>query len=140
VNFGFTEVRLGVAPAVISVVCLPKLRRADALQLFLTGERVPAERAAAIGLITSAVPRLSWTTPGRDCGQPARRRSERFGCEQAPGVRRRKGASGPASSPARVNSAELFASEEAAEGIAAFREKRAPAWLPLYRRADAQHY
>jgi methylglutaconyl-CoA hydratase len=45
-RIGFTEVRLGVAPAIISVVCLPKLRRADALELFLTGERIPAARAA----------------------------------------------------------------------------------------------
>ena len=41
---GFTEVRIGVAPAVISVVCLPKLRRADASELFLTGERISAAR------------------------------------------------------------------------------------------------
>ena len=39
---GFTEVRLGVCPAVISVVCLPKLRRADASELFLSGERISA--------------------------------------------------------------------------------------------------
>ena len=36
-KFGFTEVRVGVAPAIISVVCLPKLRRADALEMFLSG-------------------------------------------------------------------------------------------------------
>ena len=53
-RFGFTEVRVGVAPAVISVVCLPKLRRADALDLFLTGERISADRAAEVGLITAA--------------------------------------------------------------------------------------
>ena len=41
-RFGFTEVRVGVAPAIISVVCLPKLRRADALELFLSGERISA--------------------------------------------------------------------------------------------------
>ncbi len=56
VRFGFTEVRLGVAPAIISVVCLPKLRRGDALELYLTGERISASRAAEVGLITSAVP------------------------------------------------------------------------------------
>src|SRR5437870_2696286 len=39
-RFGFTEVRIGVAPAIISVVCLPKLGRADALELFLSGERI----------------------------------------------------------------------------------------------------
>ena len=56
VKFGFTEVRLGVAPAIISVVCLPKMRRGDALELFLRGNRFPASRAAEIGLISRAVP------------------------------------------------------------------------------------
>ena len=37
-KFGFTEVRIGVAPAVISVVCLPKLRTADARATFLRGK------------------------------------------------------------------------------------------------------
>ncbi len=60
-RFGFTEVRLGVAPAIISVVCLPKLRRADALELFLSGERISAGRAAEVGLITRAVPAASST-------------------------------------------------------------------------------
>src|SRR5262249_38284314 len=55
VKFGFTEVRVGVAPAIISVVCLPKMRRADALELFLTGERINAERAREVGLITGCV-------------------------------------------------------------------------------------
>ena len=40
VKFGFTEVRLGVAPAIISVVCLPKMRRGDAMEAFLRG-RLP---------------------------------------------------------------------------------------------------
>src|SRR5215469_15628335 len=55
-RFAFTEVRVGVAPAIISVVCLPKIRRADALELFLSGERISADRAAEVGLITRAVP------------------------------------------------------------------------------------
>ena len=54
-RFGFTEVRLGVAPAVISVVCLPKLRRADALELFLSGERISAGRAVAAGQLDAEV-------------------------------------------------------------------------------------
>lgn len=54
-TFAFPEVRLGLAPAVISVVCLPKLRRADAMELFLTGDRITAARAAALGLINRAV-------------------------------------------------------------------------------------
>lgn len=55
-KIGFTEVRIGVAPAIISVVCLPKLGRADASELFLTGERISPERAAEVGLINQAVP------------------------------------------------------------------------------------
>ena len=53
-RFGFSEVRLGVAPAIISVVCLAKLRAVDAAELFLTGEQFDAERAVAVGLIARA--------------------------------------------------------------------------------------
>ena len=53
---GFTEVRVGVIPAIISVVCLPKMRRGDALEAFLRGRRFPATEAAELGLINRAVP------------------------------------------------------------------------------------
>jgi methylglutaconyl-CoA hydratase len=51
-KFAFSEVRLGVAPAVVSVVCLPKMRPADAADLFLTGRVVLAEEARVLGLIS----------------------------------------------------------------------------------------
>jgi methylglutaconyl-CoA hydratase len=56
VKFGFTEVRLGVIPAIISVVCLPKMRQGEAMEAFLRGNRFPATRAAELGLINRAVP------------------------------------------------------------------------------------
>ena len=56
VKFGFTEVRLGVAPAIISVVCLPKMRSGEAMEAFLRGNRFPAAKAAEYGLISRAVP------------------------------------------------------------------------------------
>ncbi len=56
VKMGFTEVRLGVAPAIISVICLPKMRRGDAMEAFLRGNRFSGARAAELGLITRAVP------------------------------------------------------------------------------------
>ncbi|MFP6655786.1 MAG: enoyl-CoA hydratase-related protein, partial [Myxococcota bacterium] len=56
VKFGFTEVRLGVIPAIISVVCLPKMRQGDAMEAFLRGNRFSAARAAELGLINRAVP------------------------------------------------------------------------------------
>ncbi|SUZ98433.1 uncharacterized protein METZ01_LOCUS51287, partial [marine metagenome] len=55
-KFGFTETRVGVAPAMISVVCLPKMRSADARAAFLRGNRFLAPEAARIGLINEAVP------------------------------------------------------------------------------------
>ena len=54
-KFGFTEVRLGVAPAIISVVCLPKMRPADAREAFLRGNRFLGDRAAELGILNRAV-------------------------------------------------------------------------------------
>ncbi len=48
VKFGFSEVRLGVAPAIISVVCLPKMRPGEAMEVYLRGHRFPAARAAEL--------------------------------------------------------------------------------------------
>src|SRR4051812_7179828 len=55
-TFAFTEVRIGVVPAVISVTVLPRLLPRAANELFLTGETFDARRAASIGLINSVVP------------------------------------------------------------------------------------
>lgn len=55
-EFGFTEVRLGIIPAVISPYVVPKIGESAARELFLTGERFEAVRAAEIGLIRHAVP------------------------------------------------------------------------------------
>ena len=54
-KFAFSEVRLGLAPAVISVPCLAVMNRRDAQELLLTGDRVDAARALRAGLITSVV-------------------------------------------------------------------------------------
>lgn len=55
VTFGFSEVRLGLAPAIISVVCLPKMRLADAQSTFLRANRFSGTDAARMGLINTAV-------------------------------------------------------------------------------------
>lgn len=129
-SFGFTEVRVGVAPAVISVVCLPKMRAADARSAFLRGNRFPAAEAVRIGLINAAVPRdrlddevdavvgdLLAAAPG------------------AIAASKRLLAEVPGSDPADAFrwtaelSAELFRSDDAQEGMAAFLEKRPAAWV-----------
>jgi methylglutaconyl-CoA hydratase len=53
--FGFTEVRLGLVPSVISPYVVRKIGVAAARELFLTGERFTAARAAAIGLVQRVV-------------------------------------------------------------------------------------
>src|SRR6185369_541670 len=55
-TFAFTEVRLGVIPAVISATVLPRLSNRAAADLFLTGDTFNGLRAAEVGLVTAAVP------------------------------------------------------------------------------------
>jgi len=52
-TFAFTEVRLGLAPAVISLPLRPLLTARAASRYFLTGETFDADTAAAIGLVTA---------------------------------------------------------------------------------------
>jgi methylglutaconyl-CoA hydratase len=54
--FGFSEVKLGILPAVISPYALAKIGRSAARELFLTGMRFSAARAKEIGLVHAVVP------------------------------------------------------------------------------------
>jgi methylglutaconyl-CoA hydratase len=54
--FGFTEVKLGILPGVISPFALAKIGRSAARELFLTGARFSAARAREIGLVHAVVP------------------------------------------------------------------------------------
>ena len=129
-TFAFTEVRIGVVPAVIAVPVLPRLLPRAAHELFLTGETFDAARAAAIGLVNRAVP------ADRLDAEVARYVAMlRLG---APGalaatkevLRSRPGADLDAGFDAmRELSARSFASAEGQEGMAAFAEKRPPAWV-----------
>lgn len=55
-KLGFTEVRIGFVPAIVSTLLVRKLRGADVRRLLLSGELVSAEEATRIGLITGSVP------------------------------------------------------------------------------------
>jgi methylglutaconyl-CoA hydratase len=131
VRFALTEVRIGVAPAIISVVLLPKLRRADAAELFLTGERFSAERAASVGLINRCVPAaelddaVNAYVQAVVAGGPEALAAAKQLIAEVPGMDR-----STAFARCAEWSAELFASDEAREGMAAWREKRSPAWVP----------
>jgi methylglutaconyl-CoA hydratase len=60
-TFGFTEVKLGIVPAVISPFVLPKIGH-HARRYFLTGERFDAETALRIGLVHEVTDELDTTT------------------------------------------------------------------------------
>ncbi len=128
---GFTEVRIGVAPAMISVVCLPKMRRADALELFLSGERIAAARAVDVGLLNRAVPAadldaaVDTIVTNLLAGGPGALAAAKRLVNEVPAMDRTA-----AFAATERLSAELFASDEAAEGMAAFREKRTARWVP----------
>jgi len=53
--FGFTEVKLGIMPAMIAPYALAKIGRSAARELFLTGTRFAAQRAREIGLVHDVV-------------------------------------------------------------------------------------
>jgi methylglutaconyl-CoA hydratase len=55
-TFGFTEVKLGLLPAIIAPYVLAKIGRSAARELFLTGRRFTAEEAKHIGLVHAVVP------------------------------------------------------------------------------------
>ncbi|MEM7324287.1 MAG: enoyl-CoA hydratase-related protein [Actinomycetota bacterium] len=130
-KIGFTEVRLGVAPAVISVVCLPKMRRADASELFLTGDRFTPARAEAAGLINRAVaPDQLDDVVGEFINMVVRGGPDALGAakdliNRVPGMPRDE-----AFAWTSVRSRELFESDEATAGIAAFRAREDAPWIP----------
>ena len=120
-TFGFTEVRLGIIPAVISPFVLPKIGSA-ARRYFVTGERFDAETARRIGLVSEV---------SEDAG------------ERAEAIVRDILAGGPIAvreakklvreRPQGADTAHIAAarrtSEEGQDGLRAFLERRDPAWL-----------
>jgi methylglutaconyl-CoA hydratase len=128
-QFAFSEVRVGVIPALISVVCIPKLGIQNAMWLFLTGERLTAARAVALGLIHRAVPAAELDAAVEEVvglvrlGGPNAVREAKQLVRRIPTLPMDEGFEYAA---ARIT--ELFASEEAAEGMRAFLEKRKARW------------
>ncbi len=129
-QFAFSEVRIGVIPAVISVVCIPKLGTHHAMRLFLTGERFTGAQAVEMGLAHRAVPpkRLAETVEEEialiNLGGPNAVPECKKLVRRIPTLSIADGFG-----EATEWSSRMFASDEAAEGMAAFREKRDAAWV-----------
>ncbi|MER7772667.1 enoyl-CoA hydratase family protein [Kitasatospora sp. NPDC096140] len=130
-TFAFTEVRLGLAPAVISLPLRPKLEPRAASRYYLTGEVFDAAEAARIGLISSA------TGSAEDTGVALKGLLDalRQGSPQGLAESKRLANADVVRSFERDAdelvelSARLFGSEEAQEGMRAFLEKRPARWV-----------
>ncbi|QYG94480.1 enoyl-CoA hydratase [Iamia sp. SCSIO 61187] len=128
-KFGFTEVRIGVAPAVISVVCLPKLRTADARATFLRGNRFSGREAAEMGLINAAVPadrldaEVDAVVDDLLAAAPGALAAAKELLAQVPQL-----PTDEAFAWTSEVSTRLFGTDEAREGMTAFLEKRTPSF------------
>ncbi|REE95849.1 enoyl-CoA hydratase-related protein [Thermomonospora umbrina] len=129
VTFAFTEVRIGVVPAMIAVVCRARMTSRALARYFLTGEGFTAAQAAESGLITLTRPR-----DGLDAA--VGELLDAFRATEPKAVARTKrlltevdgmGLDAAFTLAERV-SIEFFGSPEAAEGRQAFFEKRPPSW------------
>ncbi|MCH7483828.1 MAG: enoyl-CoA hydratase/isomerase family protein, partial [Chloroflexi bacterium] len=128
-TFAFSEVRLGLIPAIISVVVLPKLGVTKGMELFLTGETFDATEAARLGLLNAAVPaeQLDETVDGYVASVLKGAPGALSGCKRL--VREVPGMTlDDAFEQTSEWTAEYFGSEEALEGMTAFAQKRPPRW------------
>ena len=122
-TFGFTEVRLGIIPAVISPFVFAKIGGGTARRLFLTGERFDADTALRIGLVHVVTEQLDEEVDRivgeiLEAGPEATRAAKRLAREQ------------PADPEelARI-AAGLRTFPEGQEGLRALLERRSPEWM-----------
>lgn len=129
-TFAFSEVRIGVVPAIISVPCLRRMPSRAAAEYFLTGAVFQARRAVEIGLLTRAVEAEALDA---ETGQYAELllRAAPGALAATKNVLREVLADGVPDGLAKMAelSGRFFGSAEAREGMAAFAEKRDPSWV-----------
>jgi methylglutaconyl-CoA hydratase len=122
-TFGFSEVKLGIIPAVISPFVLPRIGSGAARRYFLTGERFGAATALHIGLVHEVVP------PGELDDAVARVLGELGTAgRQAAREAKRLIREGPRDEETAKLAARLRAGDEGQEGLRAFLERRRPSW------------
>jgi methylglutaconyl-CoA hydratase len=119
--FGFSEVKLGIIPAVISPFVLPRIGTAGR-RYFVTGERFDAPTALRIGLVSEVTDDLDGAVDRivgevLTSGPQATREAKQL-------VRERPGGDEAAEVAARLRTG-----EEGQEGLRAFLERRTPAWM-----------
>lgn len=130
-QFGFTEVRLGIIPAVIAPYVIAKIGESAARELFLTGERFEAVKAQEIGL-------LRWAVPEDDLERTVEQRVQELLLAGPRAVAEAKALIREVAwrrvedvqryTVERI--AEVRTTAEGQEGMRAFLEKRKPSWCP----------
>ena len=127
-SFALTEARIGVAPAIISLTLLPKLAPRAAARYYVTGETFDAQRAAEIGLITSTADDVGAAV---DAVAAELAKASPQGLAASKALTTAAVLAGFDRDEQRLaeESARLFVSEEAREGMLAFLQKRPPRWI-----------
>jgi len=126
-SFAFTEVRLGLTPAIISLTTLGTMSERSASRYYLTGETFGPAEAATTGLISKAVDDLDAEIAAiaealRACSPQGL--TETKPITTAAALERFD----QRAEAMQQLSARLFSSEEVREGITAFLQKRPPRW------------
>jgi methylglutaconyl-CoA hydratase len=121
VKFAFSEVKLGIIPAVISPFALAKIGAGAARRYFLTGERFDSATALRIGLVQDVAEDLDTAVELllaelRSAGPEAARHAKKLVLERPDGLGTER----------RI--AQRRTSDEGQEGLRAFLEKRDPSW------------
>ncbi|MFO1076930.1 MAG: enoyl-CoA hydratase-related protein [Planctomycetota bacterium] len=128
-QFGLTEVKLGIVPAVISPFVMQKIGAGHARTLFLTGERFDGREAQRIGLVHRAVPVDELDAAVRRTVDELLVAGPAAVASAKELIRAVAGLSLEEAIPVTSQwIAELRATPEAKEGFAAFLQKRAPRW------------
>ena len=127
--FGFTEVKLGIVPAVIAPFALAKIGRSAARELFLTGARFSAARAREIGLAHAVAPAADLdATVAQYVGEILTGGPEGISAAKAliPNLWARSIDDAMPITASAIAARRV--SPEGQEGLKAFLEKRKPAW------------
>ena len=127
--FGFTEVKLGILPAVISPFVLEKIGRSAARELFLTGARFSAARALELGLVHAVVPEPELDTMVDSCVRELLTGGREAMAAIKALIRNVWGQPFERALPMTASAiAARRVSDEGQEGLRAFLEKRKPRW------------
>jgi enoyl-CoA hydratase/carnithine racemase len=118
-TFGFSEVKLGIIPAVISPFVLAKIGSGATRRYFLTGERFGPDVALRIGLVSEIAPNADATVGELLTSGPSAARAAKSLARPHPGDGR----------ALAELAARMRTSDEGQEGLRAFLEKRKPGWL-----------